>query len=120
MNPQEAPTGRTDYGPAPGWLGPHRPLGVVLAAARPAGIRLEAPSTWFREPVAWLFRCGIEHFAVKDALRREIHRLRAELEGRENPCEPRSGESYPRPAKGILVAMTVMVATLASSGRSAM
>jgi hypothetical protein len=37
-----------------------------------------------------------------------------------NPPEPRSGEAYPRPAKGILVAMTVMVATFASRGSSAM
>jgi hypothetical protein len=60
---------------------------------------------------------------LNDEIRREIHLSDASgpsSRPTRTPSEPRSGKAYPRPAKGILVAMTVMVATFASRGSSAM
>jgi hypothetical protein len=71
--------------------------------------------------LAWLAEVELE---LRDALRRELiltERLRAELEAPTSaPPEPGLGGSYPRPTNGILVAMTVMAATFASSGSPAM
>jgi hypothetical protein len=70
--------------------------------------------------LAWLAEVELR---LRDALRRELiltERLRAELEAKERASCARSGRAYPRPTNGILVAMTVMAATFASSGSPAM